>query len=1144
MKKSILFFLTSFVLLTIHQIAQSQTPTITSPANNATGVSPCGFNVVVSAINPPPSDGRFYRVRVQYKRSDQGTPTYSSNSVYEPIDGSDTDFGPYTVFIPASGSLQNNTIYNIRSAYQVFDEDTEAWVLYGTNSPVINVTTSSLSSNPVVTAPANNATGVSITPTINVAAYAGCGTLSTVTIEVDKAPADWIAPDRQIETFIDNSGPFTWSPTTSLDYNTQYQIRVRFNSSAGPVYTTVTNFTTQPLTLTDPLLVSPADDTIVDLCSDVTLTVNANSTAARSLRVKIFPNGFPGSPIFDQTYNFANATEATTQFSVTVPRALFANNINYQIELTSRTGTNLTGTLIGQSYNDLFTGSDKSSPTANTPVITSPADGSTVNSFTPVITIQSPFGGCTLNSVLYEILQGASGTTVVDSQSYSTPTYSWTVPTFLTAGATYRARVTYTTADGVFSDTNLFTISANPGIQIISPSPLTNLNPCGFTTTVARYPSASTIQIEYRLKPSGSFGAPFYSTDIGTAYTFAFDNTQLRANATYEMRLTAGTGTGGSFVANSGSVTLVDFSTRGVSGILTPTLTSPTDGETGVSLTPTLTFGAYQGSCGAVGNYQIEVVPVGGTGDWNTRPGYFSSSSASSSITIPTGNLQANTTYKVRISVRVDLNGGIVGFYNNYDGNDSSPAIYTFTTIGSVLPPTIVNNVVDDQYLNEYTNIFTANSVAGATEYEWQFSETADFSGTIITKTSTTTNLTFQAEDPGFTSGTRYFVRVRGRNPSTGAAGAFSIAPADVVSFYHPLFPAVIVRPTPNEVINGTALVLRAWYVQNSTGTYFQVATDPGFTNLVNSPNPIPPTTPTALDPAGTGQIGYLNTGFRRLFTSSGVLLTPGVNITDPTVDFAPQTVVSLYSYLRYLIPGQTYYVRAKSVRNVAGTFVQPGYWGATATFSVPAYVRTHTIFPTGTGAPGPGPNTDIFFGTDPDGIKLPNEIWGLISYDFQLSTSSDFSTLLVDRNITGQNFYAASEAPLEYSTTYYARVRSYATNDPAGSSNSTPWFSYSFTTIPPPAGRTSAAAAAMGEILVGSMIAPNPYEDEFVLKVSPNYKKVVITVLNQMGQVIHTKEATGGNNLSLGNKFPSGLYVVQIADEKGSTEVLKVVKR
>ncbi len=1095
-------------------------PLVVSPANGST-VSLC--QDLTATVNGNYTGSR----RFNYSVYETLTP---ANVLVPPTDVFFTNASEATSNFDIDPILASSLTANTQYSIQVQSFDPED-IQIGVTVVSTFLTGPAIVSSPVVTLPADGATGVSVTPTINVAAYAGCGTLSTVTIEVDRFPADWAAPDRQIETFINDGGPFSWSPATPLDYGAQYQVRVRFNSSAGPVYTTVTSFTTLPITPTNPLLNSPADQSTATLCSDVILNVNANNVAAQRLQVKVFPNGNAPGAIYDSTFTFTNSTQATTAFNVTVLRTLFTPGVQYLIELTSRTAAN---GFVGQSYNTLNT-SNAATAAANTPVIIDPADASTVNTFTPTIQIQSPFAGCTLTSVTYEILLGTIGNTVVSTATFNTPTYAWTVPVFLTAGATYRARVTYNTAIGTFSDTNTFTVSATPTVSITSPLDLTNLDPCGFPVSVAAYPNATTVKVEYKRTAEGTY-TEFYSTPVvaSTPMSFAFGNTQLQPDEDYDLRLTAGTGTGVGFVPFPTSVADFAFFTGDISGNLTPALASPTNGATGVSLTPTITFAPYAGTCGQVNLYQVEIVPNTGTGDWNTRAGYFSLNSATPSITVPSGQLQAGTTYKVRATVGITLNGSPQIFRTSYDSAD--PGIYTFTTINPNetrldLVTSASNTVGGIIYLNSEVQTVQVLAVPGVTQYEIQLSTDSTFATAQYTATSNTTTFTFNANATGLESSTRYFVRARITQPTVGQ---WTSTP-NIRSFVNSLHPTYADRPVGNIAANSTRL--RGWHARNATSMFFQIATDPGFTNLVNAAGPYGPI---LTDPAGSG-IAYERYSYRRWVGSSLTFVAIG-NASD--AGFAPFNTLGEYDYVRYLIPGQTYYIRVKNVRQAPnGTYLQTGYWAGVASFTPAAATRTHSI--SLLGAPSAVPvnlvaNTP-YIQTNPQGT------WNVIERQVQLSTVADFSTLVLDLSDFNGGPGFALNTTLNFSTNYFMRVRSRAANDPAGPLVWTPWSSaFAFRTMDPTSGRVAAAAMSTdGSQLVQTVAFPNPFVDDVAVSVKSTYKAVTLTLVDATGRVVDSANTLGGYTVLLGRKqLASGLYVIRITDESGLLETLKVVKQ
>ncbi len=934
--------------------------------------------------------------------------------------------------------------------------------------------------------------------------------------------------------------------TLPKSYTVIVYTKTTLTASSNPSdYDQSTSFTlnlTSP-TGNAPVLVSPISNSSgqfnVDLCSDITLEFTSNNISSRYLYFQIYENGNLSNLIDEDEYSFNNNCDGAQTIFRTIPALSLEPNKQYLMELQSKDANQAT---IGQIYYTILTGPDKISAAVNSPSITSPANNSTVNSYTPVITLQSPFKGCTLNSVTYEILVGTSGNTVVSgaSTTYTTPTYSWTVPVFLTAGNTYRARVTYNTANGIYSDIKTFTVSNTPLLTVSSPNPLTNLNPCGFTVTVARYPSASTVQVEYRLKPSGSFGTPFYSTDIGTAYQFTFNNIQLQANSSYEMRLTAGTGSGGSFVANSSSITLVDFTTANINnGDTKPTLSSPINGATDVSLTPTITFAPYTGDCGSVTSYIVTLVPVSEPNfDNGSNPDRVYQTSPTNGFVLGTA-LKPNTQYKIRISTIVSLNGSNVSYPFNYDNGS-----YTFTTIGSNLPATQITNVVDETYLNAISQTFTAVAVTGATSYEWQFSTAANFSGAIITKTSATNSLSFGAME--FVAGEHYYARVRG--VSSASSGIFSTDPAEVVSFYNPLWGSFVTSPTV-ENLTTRNFGLKGLTIPNANVYYFQVA----LANSANDGNPIADFTAGNYFNNPTGY--YSTTNYPGLTSNSSVQSIPSLMGPAFIANNFKSFSWGSENIVNYMVaqPQTRYRIRVVPVRIVGGQIVQQmelAYVPITTfgTNGIPD--RLHTILGPTNGQTGVDNRiSQVYTRITVQGLAL---FWDITNYQIQLSTTSNFSSGVIsvpaldDASFTNSGTVGGVtqgnpvfDIPnLAFSTTYYVRARSVAVVK--GLRTLSAWGpTVQFTTKASPA-RLGSQGAAYD---ITSVAFPNPFDQTVTLHINESHKQVTVRIHDMTGRLIETIQSSGGKDINLGKQYSKGMYLIFVEGDE-QRETLKIVKQ
>ncbi|MBN2681480.1 MAG: T9SS type A sorting domain-containing protein [Bacteroidales bacterium] len=170
---------------------------------------------------------------------------------------------------------------------------------------------------------------------------------------------------------------------------------------------------------------------------------------------------------------------------------------------------------------------------------------------------------------------------------------------------------------------------------------------------------------------------------------------------------------------------------------------SPSNGANGLSINPTIDWQSMTGNLGYI--YQLDITPdfssaslVEGTTSTNVSQFSFS------------GLLNGNTYYwRVAIKNLVDTSGWgpIWSFTTNY--------LLSFAPI--LTSP--VNEAIDIP-VNDVN--FTWESIAGATEYQFQYSVSADFSTSVF---SETTNELFTTIS-GFSNNTTYYWRVRAGNGS------------------------------------------------------------------------------------------------------------------------------------------------------------------------------------------------------------------------------------------------------------------------------------------------------------------------------------------------------------------------------------------
>ncbi|MCS7227986.1 MAG: amidase domain-containing protein, partial [Endomicrobia bacterium] len=130
-----------------------------------------------------------------------------------------------------------------------------------------------------------------------------------------------------------------------------------------------------------------------------------------------------------------------------------------------------------------------------------------------------------------------------------------------------------------------------------------------------------------------------------------------------------------------------------------PTLVSPSNGATGVSLTPTLDWNAVSGAS----SYQVN---LDNNSDFSSLI-VNASGLTGTSYNIPSGRLSYNTRYYWRVRAS-----------NSY-GSSGWSSIWSFTT--QVAPPSSPSNVVFRYNESGYGGVLSCDDVSGATAYEFAY---------------------------------------------------------------------------------------------------------------------------------------------------------------------------------------------------------------------------------------------------------------------------------------------------------------------------------------------------------------------------------------------------------------------------------------
>lgn len=222
-----------------------------------------------------------------------------------------------------------------------------------------------------------------------------------------------------------------------------------------------------------------------------------------------------------------------------------------------------------------------------------------------------------------------------------------------------------------------------------------------------------------------------------------------------------------------------------------PSILTPVDNATGVSITPTITASGFTGANGAThvsttweiattttfGSNSVQAPNAGGTESpqiENTSGLIFRSANDINNkiaITIGTGILEEARTYYVRVRYEyVDLQN--TSWYSEW----SEPILFNTSAVPAELQCPFVSSIVESTIYDRMdvtTSVFVATQTAGQTHVhsDWQVATDAGFSNLVIVATEDTTNrTTFPIPLDSIRPSTNYYVRVRYYNGSIYSA--------------------------------------------------------------------------------------------------------------------------------------------------------------------------------------------------------------------------------------------------------------------------------------------------------------------------------------------------------------------------------------
>jgi hypothetical protein len=490
--------------------------------------------------------------------------------------------------------------------------------------------------------------------------------------------------------------------------------------------------------------------------------------------------------------------------------------------------------------------------------------------------------------------------------------------------------VSYLQGNGNYSANGIYVLSSLSAVG--PPESPTLASPSNGATGVSTAPTltwnASGGATSYQLQVSGNSG---FSTTVvnqsgitGTSY----DVTGLSNNTLYYWRVNATNASGTSSYSTAWS-----FTTAGLASPPTPTLSSPSNGSTGVQTSPTLSWNASTGAA----SYRLQV---------STSPFFASTIVNESGITgtsFDVTGLSNGTLYYWRVNA------------TNAGGTSAYSTRWSFTTIaGAPSAPTLSSPA------NGATGVPTSptlswNASSGATSYHLQVSTNSGFSTTVVDQsgiTGTSYGVT------GLTDGTTYYWRVNATN--AGGTSTYSAPWSFTTSAAGGNLPAA---PTLASPLNG------------ATG----ISPSPTLTWNISS-----------------GATSYQ--------------LQVSTNSSFSTIDFSQSGITGTSYGVIGLAEGATYYWRMNAT-NAVGTGPYSDIWGFTTTILPLAPVA----------APALGSPEDGATSVSADPTLSWNPAGAAISYQLQVSTTASFKTTVVNRG--GILETSIKLRDLSRNTTHYWRV-------------------------------------------------------------------------------------------------------------------------
>ncbi|MBI3005411.1 MAG: fibronectin type III domain-containing protein [Ignavibacteriales bacterium] len=578
-------------------------------------------------------------------------------------------------------------------------------------------------------------------------------------------------------TFDDSTITNTSQEVRSLANATTYYWRARSKQIAVTSnWSSVWNFTTVPDIPPTPTLISPANNAI-NVSTSPTFSWNV-STGAISYRLQVSP-----SPTFSPTMIDQSGITSTS-----FPANSFNRDQTYYWRVSA---TNAGGTSDWSSVWSFTTIPD----TPATPTLASPINGSNDISVNPTLSWNASTGAASYH---LQISTNSNFTsTVIDKAGIADTSDTISGLAYSTR---YYWRINATNSGGTSAWSTVWdftTVPAPPATpSLSSPANGSQNQP----TTIALMWNSSARASAYRLQVSADSTFTAIGVDQNDLVSTTATITSLATNTIHYWRVHAFNTGGTSAWSNVWSFTTVP------SPPAAPTLSTPANGATGVSLNPTLSWASVVGA--SLYRLQLAVDSV--------FTNIVVNQTDILSTSYPLVNLSSRTKYFWRVSAA------------NAGGNGDWSATWNFETISDTPPPPTLSTPSDGATNQPTTITLSWSTSTGATSYRLQLSKNTNFTGSDFDDSTITTT---SKQVGSLNEGTVYYWHVNAKN--SGGTSPWSPTRNFATESNNPQAGPILVSP-PNGALNQPTTLTFSWNADPAAVSYYlQISTNSSFSSIV-----------------------------------------------------------------------------------------------------------------------------------------------------------------------------------------------------------------------------------------------------------------------------------------------------------------------